>query len=231
MRNIAIVTARSGSKGIKDKNIKAMAGRPMMAYSIEAAIKSKLFEKVMVSTDSTEYAKIALQCGAEVPFLRSAETSGDSAGSWEAVREVLDGYRNIGHMFDTFCLLQPTSPLRTSADIVSAYNLLSIKDADAVTSVCECEYPMEFMMTLDGSMSLKEFRRNEIDLPRQMLPTYYRLNGAIFVRRIQYKSDKIVIKSDEEYAYVMGTEKSIDIDTLEDFEYAEYLLLHGKGED
>ena len=120
MKNLAIIPARSGSKGLKDKNIKMLSGKPLMAYTIEAAIESKMFCKVMVSTDSGNYAEIAREYGAEVPFLRSNELSGDKAGSWEVVLEVLQQYQTVGEIFDTVCLLQPTSPLRDSADIIQA---------------------------------------------------------------------------------------------------------------
>ena len=109
--NIAIIPARSGSKGLKDKNIKNLLGKPVMAYSIEAALKSGQFSTVMVSTDSEQYAKIALEYGAEVPFFRSKTTSSDTASSWDAVLEVLSEYEKLGQRFSTFCLLQPTSPM------------------------------------------------------------------------------------------------------------------------
>ena len=137
MKNIAIIPARSGSKGLKDKNIKPLMGKPLLAYSIEAAMQSNMFDTVMVSTDSETYAKIARKYGAEVPFLRSAETSSDTASSWDAVAEVLNGYAAIDRCFDTFMLLQPTSPLRTAGDIVGAYRTMEEKDANTVVSLCE----------------------------------------------------------------------------------------------
>ena len=122
MKNIAIIPARSGSKGLPDKNIKELNRRPLIAYSIEAALNSGCFDTVMVSTDSEKYAEISRYYGAEVPFLRSEQTSSDSASSWDTVLEVLDRYESLGKTFDTFCLLQPTSPMRTADDIKSAYN-------------------------------------------------------------------------------------------------------------
>ena len=104
MKNIAIIPARSGSKGVKDKNIRDLCGKPLIAYTIEAAIKSGEFDEIMVSTDSEKYAQIAEQYGANIPFLRSEETSSDTASSWDMVEEVLNGYRDRGQEFDTFCL-------------------------------------------------------------------------------------------------------------------------------
>ncbi len=224
MNNIAVITARSGSKGIKDKNIKLLNGKPLLAYSIEAALLSEEFKTVMVSTDSEQYAEIASQFCAEVPFLRSAKTSGDTAGSWDVIEEVLLGYEKMGFRYDTVCLLQPTSPLRTATDIIGAYEYYIEKNAAAVTGVSECDHPAEYMMCLDENRSLKEFRDTEVDLPRQMLPTYYRLNGAIFIRSIKYSDGKVILNDKPEFAYVMSKRAGIDIDTIEDFEYAEYLM-------
>lgn len=140
MNHIAIIPARSGSKGLKDKNIRELAGKPLISYTIEAAIESRLFEEIMVSTDSCQYAEIAKEYGAVVPFLRSQENASDSASSWTTVKEVLDNYSKRGRMFDTFCLLQPTSPLRDSEDIRKAYEIYEEKEAFSVVSVCEAEH-------------------------------------------------------------------------------------------
>ena len=140
MRNLAIIPARSGSKGVKDKNIKVLCGKPLMGYTIEAALESGMFDEVMVSTDSEVYAGIARRYGAQVPFLRSEATSTDTASSWDMVEEVLNGYRKLGKSFDTFCLLQPTSPLRNSEDIKNAYKMYEEKADLAVVSVCEAEH-------------------------------------------------------------------------------------------
>lgn len=142
MRSIAIIPARSGSKSLPDKNIKDLNGKPLIAYSIEAAIASDVFDTVMVSTDSEKYALIARSYGAEVPFLRSNRTSTDTASSWDTVLEVLDKYEVQGKTFDSFCLLQPTSPMRISDDIKAAYEVFVLKSAFAVVSMTELEHPM-----------------------------------------------------------------------------------------
>ena len=224
MRNVAIITARSGSKGLKDKNIKSMNGKPLLAYSINAAKESGLFEEIMVSTDSQKYADIAVEYGASVPFLRSAENSSDNASSWDTVLEVLGKYKEMGREFDTICLLQPTSPLRTGEDIIGAYKLLQKKNVNAVTSVCEVDHSPLWTMTLDEDMMLTEFRKRKTDAPRQKLDTYYRINSAIYIRQIQYTDDIIVLEDDRERAYIMDKRKSVDIDGQLDFELAECLL-------
>ena len=111
MNNLAIIPARSGSKGLKDKNIKLLNGKPLIAYSIEAAKKSEIYSHILVSTDSERYGEIAIQYGAEVPFYRSEENASDVASSWDVVKEALKKYQEMGIVFDTFTLLQPTSPL------------------------------------------------------------------------------------------------------------------------
>ncbi len=224
MNNIAIIPARSSSKGLKDKNIKALNGKPLLAYSIEAAKKSNLFDEIMVSTDSEKYAVIAKSFGAKVPFLRSEINSSDKAGSWDVVLEVLENYQKLGKIFNFVCLLQPTSPIRTAQDIIEAYNLLEAKQADAITSVCEVDHSPLWTMTLSESQSLGEFRKQTIAKPRQELPTYYRLNGAIYIRKIKYESNKIQIIDSKEFAYIMPREHSVDIDIELDFVVAEAIM-------
>ena len=226
MKNIAIIPARSGSKGLKDKNIKKLNGIPLMEYSIIAAEKSNFFDEVMVSTDSETYKDIAIKSGANVPFLRGENTSTDIAGSWDVVKEVLEKYCNLGKKFDTVCLLQPTSPLRRVEDIINAYRLMEEKNADAITSVCEMEHSPLWTMCLDETLSMDDYKKSSKnrDIPRQGLPTYYRVNGAIYIRKVDYNQNQIELTDAKEFAYIMPRKCSIDIDTLEDFELAEYYL-------
>ena len=225
MNNIAIITARSGSKGLIDKNIKPLCGKPLMVYTIEAAISSNCFDTVMVSTDSDQYANIAREYGAEVPFLRSMKNSSDKAGSWEVVDEVLERYRENGCEFNTICLLQPTSPLRMSEDIIGGHDELVNKEADAITGVCIAEHAPSVYLTLPQDRSMEEYReKNGFYLPRQNQAKLYRINGALYIRRIIYHSNRIETLYKKEYAYVMDTGRSIDIDTELDFAIAEALI-------
>ena len=140
MRTLAVIPARSGSKGLKDKNILPLCGKPLLSYTIEAALKSQCFDTVMVSTDALEYAEIAAACGAEVPFLRSKAAATDQASSWEVVLEVLQKYEEKGRQFDFVMLLQPTSPLRNEQEIRNAFSVQERNHAEAVVSVCEMEH-------------------------------------------------------------------------------------------
>lgn len=225
MKNIAIIPARSGSKGLKDKNIKMLNGKPLLAYSIEAAKKSGLFDEIMVSTDSEKYAEIAKQWGAKVPFLRSQELSNDTASSWEVVKDVIERYRNFGLEFDTVALLQPTSPLRSSDDILNGYDVMKEKAANFVIAVCEMDHSPLWANTLPVDLSMGNFIRPEVvTMPRQSIPTYYRINGALYIIKVDYLMKNTDIYSEKSYATIMRKERSIDIDDQLDFTIAEVLL-------
>lgn len=226
MKNLAVIPARSGSKGLCDKNIKPLAGKPLMAHTIHAALNASVFDTVMVSTDSEAYAGIAREFGAEVPFLRSAEYSTDVTSSWDAVREVLRSYANLGIMYETVALLQPTSPLRTGIDIAAAYQVFEEKHADAVVSVTETEHPVQLCFALPTDGSMREFGRSEYrNMRRQELTPHYRENGAIYIVWAQELMESVQdIYQGNCYAYKMPKERSIDIDGLMDFKFAELLL-------
>lgn len=222
MKNLAIIPARSGSKGLKDKNIKLLNGKPLIAYTIEAAIESNIFQEVMVSTDSKEYGNIAKKWGARVPFLRNEKLSDDIASSWDVVNDVIEKYKNLGLEFDTITLLQPTSPLRTSKDIIEGYKLFNEKSADSVIGVCEVEHSPIWQNTLPQDNSMYNFIKPEyIGVCRQKLPKYYRVNGALYIVKIN-KIRELYGKNS--YALLMEREKSIDIDIEVDFIIAEKLL-------
>lgn len=220
---IAIIPARGGSKGLKDKNIRELNGKPLLAYSIEAAVSSRLFDTVHVSTDSKRYAEIAEAYGADEPFLRDAQNAGDSSSSWDAAREVLHKYGRRGKHFDICVLLQPTSPLRTADDIKAAYALFRTKKADSLTSVTEVDHPIQWSFKLDDSCSMRDFAASpHKNSRRQDLEKHYRENGAIYI----VGTSNILDSSFEFYtdrcaAYIMDRERSIDIDTLQDFIIAE----------
>ena len=224
MKNIAIVTARSGSKGLPDKNIKLLNGIPLLAYSIKAAYDSGCFQKIFVSTDSVKYAQIAEKYGADASFLRSSNNSSDTAGSWDVVREVIERFEERGEYFDNIMLLQPTSPLRTADDIKNSFKLMEEKKADGIVGVTEVDHSPLWCNTLPDSLSMDSFRNEKYcDLPRQMLPKYYRINGAIYlVTRDEIRSADLL--KENCYAYVMPMDRSIDIDTELDFIIAEHML-------
>lgn len=226
MKNLAVVPARSGSKGIKDKNIKMLRGKPLIAYPIEAARSSAMFDTIHVSTDSKEYAQIALKYGADVPFLRSADMASDSAYIWDAIVEVLKKYEEFGKRFDTVALLQPTSPLCLAEDVRKAYQIMEEKGAEAVVSVCEAAYPPLWCNTLPKDGCMDGFSRPETEVPRQELECFYQTNGAVYIVSVPalLAGGGLTLYGPNSYAYVMPRERSIDIDGVIDFLVAETLL-------
>ena len=217
---LAIIPARSGSKGLKDKNIKNLKGKPLLAYTIEAARACMFFDRVIVSTDSEKYAQIAKNYGADVPFLRTAINSSDNANSWDVAKEVLS---KLEEKYDVIVWLQPTSPLRTAEDITKAIDLFFEKEADTLFSVCETQHPMFWCNTLDETLSAKDFIKQEFHKPRQQLPKSYTLNGAIYVVKTACLKN-LNLYSDKGFVYIMDKKHSIDIDTEIDFKLAELLL-------
>lgn len=221
MKNIAIIPARSGSKRLKDKNIKLLNGKPLMAYTIDAALTSACFDEIMVSTDSEKYADIAKSLGATVPFLRSSAESSDTASSWNVVREVLDIYESNGESFDCFALLQPTSPLRSASDIVAGFEMLKELDAGAVVSVCKAEHSLSLFNTLPEDQSFIGFLGKPELHARQMEKTIYRLNGALYISKVKHFLTHRFIYDESCYATIMPAERSVDIDSELDFIVAE----------
>ena len=225
MKNIAIIPARSGSKGLVNKNIKELGGKPLLAYSFEAAKSSGLFDEIVVSTDSAIYADIAKRIGANVPFLRSQELAKDDSSSWDVVKDVLNWYQNKNMFFDTVTLLQPTSPLRTVEDIINAYRVMNEKGANAVVSVCEVDHSPLWSNTLPDDKLMQNFINKSVSgKERQKLPIYYRINGAIYIVKTDYLMKVEDIYSDKCYAAIMKKENSIDIDDEIDFKMAEFFI-------
>lgn len=231
MKNLAIIPARSGSKGLKDKNIRLLNGKPLLTYSIEAAKYSGIFEEIYVSTDSKLYADIAIEYGANVPFLRSEMTATDTASSWDVVREALSQYEDKGRIFDTVTLLQPTTPLRTANNIKEAYELLQKNNINSVVSVCEVEHSPLWCNTLPKDGTMENFIRKDISmLPRQKLDTYYRINGAVYMVKVPYFKICKSIYDKNCIAYIMDKEKSIDIDDEFDFKLVKAIIQISENE-
>lgn len=219
---LAIIPARSGSKGLKDKNIKKLNGKPLLAYTIEAAIKSNVFNEIIVSTDSEVYANIAREFGAHVPFLRSSALADDNASTNDVITEVL-GWANE-RRFKQFMLLQPTSPLRTASDIENALNLFEEKKANAVVSLCEVDHSPLYTGLVPDNLRIDNFLSKDISYRRQDLPKYYRLNGAIYLSEVDYFLRYKNFYEEKCFAYIMDKRRSIDIDDEFDFELASFLL-------
>lgn len=223
-RFLAIIPARSGSKGLKDKNIKNLNGKPLIAHTIEAANQSGVFNDIVVSTDSEEYANISIDHGATVPFLRPAELASDRSSSIDTIIYTINQLKKGNISYDYFVLLQPTSPLRDAKDIKNAINLLFERKALSLVSVCKTEHSPLIMNTLNKSLAMDNFLSNEFNKRRQELPEYYRVNGAIYLSEVKHFLQCKNFYNKGSFAYVMDQKNSIDIDSEIDFELAKILM-------
>lgn len=223
---IAIIPARGGSKGLLGKNIKLLNGLPLIAYSILEAKKSKQIEKVIVSTDSEEIAEISMKFGAEVPFLRPFELASDTALAIDnyifTIEKLKELYKKDIH---EIVVLQPTSPLRTMKDIDKAIEIYFKKNADSVISITEMTHPPIWAKKITETGIIKEYFGNDIGLKnRQEIEIAFIPNGAIFILKYSLLKDKYTYYSEKTFPYIMPNNRSVDIDTQYDFEYAEFLI-------
>ncbi|WP_116472412.1 acylneuraminate cytidylyltransferase family protein [Zobellella maritima] len=226
MKILAIIPARAGSKRLPNKNVKPLLGKPLIEWSIDAALGCQDITKVMVSTDSEQIGSIARSAGAEVPFVRPPELSTDTSSSGDVIKHAIDFYHQKDEVFDLVMLLQPTSPLRTQQHIQEAIQLFYEKSADAVISVCPVEHSPLWSNTIADDLSMDGFLRKELKNSRsQDLPQYYRLNGAIYLAKIdRFMAETGFFLSKNIYAYEMQTKVSVDIDEEVDFLLAETIL-------
>jgi CMP-N-acetylneuraminic acid synthetase len=225
-RFLGLILARGGSKRVPRKNVLPMAGKPLLTWTVEAARAARRLDRVVLSTDDAEIAAVGRECGAEVPFMRPAQLATDTASGLDVVLHALRTLAAGGQHYDYVVILQPTSPLRSAADIDGAIELLLAKQADAVISVCETDHPPEWSNTLPDDLSMANFYRPGIRSTRsQDLPRSYRLNGAIYVYACErLLASRSLDMDDNSYAYVMPRERSVDIDSVIDFEIAQLFL-------
>jgi len=227
---VAIITARGGSKRVLHKNIRKLAGKPLIAYTIEEAKKSKTLDRVIVSTDDKKIAKISRACGAEVPFRRPSRLARDTSHSPAIIKHAVryleskENYRP-----DIIVVLQPTSPFRRAQHIDEAVRKMIETGADSVVSVCEVAEPPYWMKRLVKDKVIP-FVKSKIDyhiLERQQLPKVYRLNGAVYVVRRDFLMKENKIIGGDIRAIIMNQMHSLDMDTLLDFFLAEIVIKEG----
>jgi len=218
---LAIIPARGGSKRVLRKNALDLAGKPLIAWSIEAGLESSYVDKVIVSSDDEEILNISKKFGAEV-IERPTELATDIATTFDAIKHTIENVEQ----YDFVVLLQPTSPLRTKKHIDEAIQLLHFKSADAIISVCPMEHSPLWCNTLPEDKSMKHFISDEIKNTRsQELANYYRLNGAIYICRTEkLLNEKTFFIKDNIFAYEMDRASSIDIDEEKDFHLAQIRL-------
>jgi len=228
---LGIIPARGGSKGIPKKNIMPIVGKPLIQYTIDAALGSKMLTKVIVSTDNKEIAKFSKKFGAEVPFIRPKHLATDNAKTLDvAIHAVHEMEKIDKKKFDVAVILQPTTPLRKTKHIDEAVRLLiNNKDSDSVISVVEvgANHPLRMKRIVDGVLVNYIDQGQEDTRPRQHLPPVYIRNGALYItRRDILLSGSLTGRKTR--AYVMPPEYSINIDSILDVPLAEYLLKQEK---
>ena len=217
---LAIIPARGGSKRLPRKNILTLAGKPLIAWSIGAALKSCYIDEVLVSSDDDEILSIAKEYQAQI-IKRPDSLATDTATSYDAIKHAIDNTKR----YDFIVLLQPTSPLRDEKHIDEAIQLLMDKDANSVISVCPMDHSPLWSNTLPNNGNMDNFLREDIKNKRsQDLPIYYRLNGAIYICRTEMLlSEKTFFLKEKSFAYMMDKKSSIDIDEKIDFKIANLL--------
>lgn len=229
-KRIAIITARGGSKRIPKKNIKEFCGKPIIAHSIEAALKSDIFDEVMVSTDSEEIADIARQYGANVPFMRSAKTSDDYATTSDVIMEVLEKYQEMGQTFDYICCIYPTAPFVTSDKLKEAMSIMEKNDVVEVMPVVQFSYPPQRCFVIGDDNYMKYKYEEYMQSRSQDLEKQYHDAGQFYI----YDADKYVKLSGKISGGIMPiivSELEVqDIDNEDDWKIAElkYRLVNGE---
>ena len=224
---LAIIPARGGSKRLPRKNILDLCGKPLIVHTIEAGLKSKYLDNIIVSSDDSEILEISKKYKVGT-IIRPNELSSDTATTFDTIKHTIE---NIKKKYDYIILLQPTSPLRTEKHIDEAIELLEEKNADAVISVCETEHSPLWCNTLDENLDMSNFLRDEVLNKRsQDLPKYYRLNGAIYICKTEeLLENKGFFIKENIYAYKMDKKYSVDIDEEIDFAIAEKLMQHNNN--
>ncbi len=218
---LAVVLARGGSKRLPRKNILNLNGKPLVSWSIEAGLKSRYIDKVVVSSDDKEILEISKALGAEI-VSRPDYLASDTSTTFDSLKHTIENFEK----YDYIILLQPTSPLRDKKHINEAIELLDKKNADAIISVCEVDHSPLWSNVLPSSKSMVGFLKDEVlNLRSQDLDMYYRINGAIYICRVDKFLEKETFFIKENiFAYEMDREVSLDIDTQLDFDFAQFLM-------
>lgn len=220
MKTLGLIPARGGSKGILRKNVREIAGKPLIVWTIEAALASSQLDAVIVSTDDEEIADVARRAGALVPFMRPPHLATDEA---PGIAPVLHAMEEIPD-YDAVLLLQPTSPLRTPDDIQGLLTLAAETKSPSVVSVCEPDSHPNLIYTLENERRLKPLLDKDATARRQDLPPVFTLNGALYFAEARWLQAGRAFIGAETLGYVMPPERSIDIDTALEWRIAEFLL-------
>ena len=221
MSLLAIIPARGGSKGIPRKNIKPLAGKPLIGWSIDSAKQATCINRIIVSTEDEEIASVARELGADVPYMRPAELAVDETPGispvWHAIEQLPE--------HDWVLLLQPTSPLRSAEDIDGIWQFCQERSAPSAVSVCEVGKHPYWMYQRNAAQRLEPFIKGRPNVTRrQDLPPAYALNGALYLARIDWLLEQQNFIGPETLGYIMPPERSVDLDTLQDWRWVEFLI-------
>ena len=219
---LALIPARGGSKGIPHKNIIDLCGRPLIEYSISAARSSKYIDRVIVSTDDAEIAKVSGESGADVPFLRPAELAGDDSRTVDAVLHAVNQLKAQGEEYHILVLLQPTQPLRTSEDVDKAIEKFIESNCQDLVSVSPVDDNPLLIRSIENDKLIPLINASST-CRRQDMPAYYRVNGCIYINLIDELNESTSF-NDNTVPFVMSREHSVDIDEMKDLYIAEYYL-------
>lgn len=220
MKNIAIIPARGGSKRIPGKNIKDFFGKPIIAYSIEAALNSGVFDEVMVSTDSEDIAEIARKYGAKVPFLRKEKTSDDFATIENVIEEVINDYADLGQEFDNFCCIFSTAPLLQESRISESFEMFNNSSYDSLFPVLRFSYPIQRALKLSDNKIVMA-NPEHIHARSQDLEPMFHDAGMFYWMKISRFNDTLEIFCDNSGIIELSELEVQDVDTLEDWNMAE----------
>jgi CMP-N,N'-diacetyllegionaminic acid synthase len=227
---LAIVPARGGSKGLPRKNIRPLLGKPLIAYTIEEAVRSTVVTEVLVSTDDPEIERVALSYGASCPFLRPSALATDESPAIDTYLYTIRRLeRERGAPIDAFIVLQPTSPLRIAWDIDETVALFLCRKADSAATFVAESHPVSWHTLLDEEQRVLSLG-SATPRNRQFECITYFPNGAVYVFRTDVLESTQRYFTERSFAYLMPRTRSVDIDTIEDFEYAEYLLRRRHGQ-
>ncbi|MBQ8945521.1 MAG: acylneuraminate cytidylyltransferase family protein [Lachnospiraceae bacterium] len=229
-RIIAFIPARGGSKGIPDKNIYPLNGKPLIAYTIDAALKSVYIDDVIVSTDSNRIADISKQLGAKVPFLRPEELAGDRSNIIDAVIYTMDRLKQMGERYEMLVLLQPTQPLRRAEDIDRAVEKFYQCGRAGLVSVTEVDDHPILIRTIDSEGVLHSILNSKSTIRRQDMPLYYKVNGCIYINDVASLKEDTSF-NDNPIPYIMDKDRSVDIDEIRDLYVAESIMRDSKDDE
>ena len=213
---LAVIPARGGSKGIPRKNIIDIDGKPLIQYTIDSAKQSKYIDKIIVSTEDKEIADISIMNGVEIPFLRSKELAEDNTRTIDVLLDTIEKLKKLGYEYDYVVLLQPTQPLRKSFHIDEAIEKIVKHNKDSLLSVSEVKEHPILMKIVDDNDEVKSLLGLSSDKRRQDFQKIYKVNGAIYINRLNKNFNKNISLNDNKLVYIMDKKYDLDIDEPED---------------